>query len=66
MDDVRFSMSLSRQFGELRHGAVEHTPAILFFGAFEFTADMFQRKPCKDDGFLWWTGTWIHLVGILG
>ena len=38
MDDVLFSMSLSRQFGELRHGAVEHTPAILVFGAFEFTA----------------------------
>ena len=35
---VRFSMSLARQFGELRHGAVEHTPAMLVFGAFEFTA----------------------------
>ena len=32
------STSLARQFGELRHGAVEHTPAMLVFGAFEFTA----------------------------
>ena len=31
------STSLARQLGELRHG-VEHTPAMLVFGAFEFTA----------------------------
>ena len=30
------STSLARQLGELRHG-VEHTPAMLVFGAFEFT-----------------------------